>query len=704
MPVYFAAPTFLRQGVVAGFVLSGPDWAGTPPGTGATVSFPFYVTDIVVSGVTIHIATGYQHWVNIGGDVYSYVQQNSDTPTIVATALRNAINAAPEGACTATSSGGVLTLTPRDNTGAAIACTASDGATTALTLFELTGNELIPAVSRGVLFAQGTLYRPAVPPTLPAAPASQQSWLYYNSGTGWYWGNTPMPTTFDDACVGWVVCNATSVIAFSSRKIGAGDEAVVLPGGPVAIGVGSSGYDAGVPPVVTFQAAETDTQLVLGNLAFASGLNTDGVDFASFILYYVDETVAPTLTLTAPMTSGATSMTASGPLPASVPGSVTFTFVVSGTYGGISVGPGYRHSISIGAATYVYDQQVEDTAAIVATELADVINAAPDANALATAVGATVVLTALQNTAGTVTCSASDGNVPATLTETMPSWVVIDQEIIQVDASNGSVVLRGQKASAAAAHLAGALVWPVAAMSQVFALPQFAYGTPAWPTVIGQIPFAGKALVAADCWVSNEIGPSPITTDCFTGFGPYALDSSGNPLAPDVAGFTAVVTTNISVAGQPYYQFSGTVTTGLAPANTAEIDVVMTDGGGVTAVAARFLAPFAASTVLNWKGPLVAQATSGASLTFTPTVVPLNVDGAPTVSLHTVAALTVAPLSVASVAATLGANTVDEVTRQVHCHPIVAPVLTGGQVPQWLTFYVSQDNGATTASQGNTLN
>jgi len=32
-------------------------------------------SDIVVGGVTIDIGTGYQHWVNIGGAVFSYVQE-----------------------------------------------------------------------------------------------------------------------------------------------------------------------------------------------------------------------------------------------------------------------------------------------------------------------------------------------------------------------------------------------------------------------------------------------------------------------------------------------------------------------------------------------------------------------------------------------------------------------------------------------------
>ena len=150
----------------------------------------------------------------------------------------------------------------------------------------------------------------------------------------------------------------------------------------------------------------------------------------------------------------------------------------------------------------------------------------------------TVVLTALQNTGGTVPCSASDANTPANLTESEPTYVTIDQEIVQVNAANGSAIARGVLGSTAAAHASGAKIWPVTEETMVFAIPLFSYGTPNWPTVVGQIPFAGQALVAASCWVANEIGPSPICTKCFTGQGPYAVDAEGNPLAPDVAGFT----------------------------------------------------------------------------------------------------------------------------------------------------------------------
>ena len=651
MAVYFTDPTIQRQGVVAGFVLSAPDYAGTPPETGAMVTWSFVNSDITVLGVKVNIGTGYQHWVNIGGAVFAYVQQqnsgqpnNTDSAAIVVAALANAINSAADALAMATAVGAVLELTPRQNTGAAITVTASASAypnNLAQTLFEITGNELVPTISKGLLFAQGTIYAPSVAPILPAAPASQQSWLFYSSGTGWYWKSSSTPNASDDACVGWVRTEATAVVAVSSRRIGTGEEAEIIPAGPGTLAMATSAAgDMGVPPAPSFAAAETSTQLLLGDLAFASAVNTAGIDFATFVLYYVSEATGTSLLLTAAMAAGDTALSASAALPHSTPGAVTFTFVALQA-GLIPIGPGYQHNIEIGAQTYAYVQQTEDTPAMIAQALANVINASPDPNAIATAVGATVVLSAAQNTGASVPCGASDGNTPQALIETMPTYVVIDQEIIQVNAANGSAIVRGQKGSTAAAHAVGAQVWPVLIMSQVFALPALAYGTPAWPTVVGQIPFTGNALVAADCWVANEIGPSPTTTECFSGQGPFAVDQYGQPMAPDVAGFTATVTTGIGIAGQPYYQFSGTVTMPLAMENTAEIDVVMTDANGTARTVYKCLGPFTANAVVNWASIPYPQPTSGPNLVFTPTVVPLNPDLAPTVSAHQPGVLTV---------------------------------------------------------------
>jgi uncharacterized protein YjbI with pentapeptide repeats len=654
VPVSFATPNILRQGVVAGFVLAAPDYSGTPEqAAGAAIYWNFSNANIVVGGVTIDIGTGYQHWVNIGGAVFSYVQEanslcynDTDTATIIVAYLANAINAAGFPLCTATASSQILTLTPRQNTGAAIPVTASTSAypnNMEQILFELSGNELVPTISLGVLFAQGQMYRPSVAPILPAAPASQQSWLFWNSGTGWYWKNSATPNTSDDACVGWVRTSATAVIAFSSSAIGTGEEAAIVSAGPAAIEMGGAG-DTGVPPAPTFNAAETSTQLLLGDLAFATMNNTAGIDFAMFNLYYVNETVGTPCKLSAAMGIPDTSLgVTGGPLAASVPGSVTFTFYAT-PQGALQIGPGYQHSIGIGAQTYSYVQQTEDTPSTIAQALANTVNAYADPNATAVAnpvLLGTVVLHAAQNTAAHVTCSASDGNAPGTLIETLASYVAIDQEIIQAQATNGSVIVRGQKGSVAATHSSGAKIWPVITTMIVFALPPLAYGTPAWPTVVGQIPFAACALVAADCWVANEIGPSPVTTQCYSGQGPYAVDANGIPLAPDVAGFTAAVTVGIEIGGLPYYQFNGTVQLALATGTTTEIDVAMVDANGTSRTVYKYFGPFTANETLNWASIPYPQPTSGAPLVFTPVVIPLNTDLTPTVSSQMPAALTV---------------------------------------------------------------
>jgi hypothetical protein len=703
MPVYFAAPEFSRAGVVAGFVLSAPDYSGTPPGVGRSISYTFRATNWTNGIIVLHFETGYQHWVVVGPATFGYMQRAGDTGDTVAAALANLVNGAADPLVTATSAGATLTLTPRQNTGAAIVCSASPSSSTALpntimpqTMWELNGDELVPAISQGILFAQGTMYAPAAAPVLPAAPNGRQSWLYYSSATGWYWGATPTPTTSDDACVGWVVTSGGSVIALSSRKIGVGPEAAIIPGGPVSAGIGSSGIDTSVPPAPTFQAAETNAQLTIGDLDFASADNTDGIDFASFILYYVDESVGTTNVLTAPLAPGATSMSAWHVLPASTPGSVTFTFMASGSVGPITIGPGYVHSIGIGALTYTYEQQVADTAALVATGLANAINAAADPNAMATAAGGTVVLTALQNTSARVTCSASDGNAPAPLMEYLPSYVVIDEEIIEVvNDPYGSTIVRGVKGSTMSTHAAGAKIWPVTAMTVVFALPQFTFGTAAWPTVIGQIPWGARSLVAADCWVANEIGPSPVTTECFTGAGPFAVDSLGNPLAPNVTGLTAsaALGTDTFVASG---QFNPPTLDAAAYANLMQVWVRITDHTTQALIAPDVvLTQPLATPHQTYQFPAIPLDMGGIRY-YDVMAWAVNGDGelsagAPSVTL-TVAAPQVTAVTGRQVPGSLIA---DPVTRLVSTTIGGTPTFLGNVVPQNASYWISQDGGAT---------
>jgi hypothetical protein len=81
------------------------------------------------------------------------------------------------------------------------------------------GSALTPTITKGALFAQGALYRPAAAPVLPPAPASRQSWLHYNSVGGFYWSQQPAPNVADDVGpIGWVVTDATNVVAVSRQE------------------------------------------------------------------------------------------------------------------------------------------------------------------------------------------------------------------------------------------------------------------------------------------------------------------------------------------------------------------------------------------------------------------------------------------------------------------------------------------------------
>jgi hypothetical protein len=72
---------------------------------------------------------------------------------------------------------------------------------------------LVPGITAGVLFAQGVGYAPAAAPTLPPAPASQTSYLFYNSVTEFYYQSSAVGASLGDALVGVVTTSASGVIA-----------------------------------------------------------------------------------------------------------------------------------------------------------------------------------------------------------------------------------------------------------------------------------------------------------------------------------------------------------------------------------------------------------------------------------------------------------------------------------------------------------
>ncbi len=72
---------------------------------------------------------------------------------------------------------------------------------------------LVPGITTGVLYAQGTCYPPTTAPTLSPAPASLTSYVFYNSASGFYYQSGAVGATFGDALVGIVTTSASAVIA-----------------------------------------------------------------------------------------------------------------------------------------------------------------------------------------------------------------------------------------------------------------------------------------------------------------------------------------------------------------------------------------------------------------------------------------------------------------------------------------------------------
>jgi len=87
---------------------------------------------------------------------------------------------------------------------------------------------LTPALSAGVLYAQGIRYAPQTPDPGPA-PASATSYLWYNSSTGFYYNLTGLPATTGDAYLGSVVTDATRVITVTPAAKMYGQISVTAP-------------------------------------------------------------------------------------------------------------------------------------------------------------------------------------------------------------------------------------------------------------------------------------------------------------------------------------------------------------------------------------------------------------------------------------------------------------------------------------------
>ncbi len=76
-----------------------------------------------------------------------------------------------------------------------------------------TSANLTPGLTTGILYAQGKRYAPSTAPALAAAPASQTSYLFYNSTSGFYYQTSAVGSAAGDALVGQVVASANAVTA-----------------------------------------------------------------------------------------------------------------------------------------------------------------------------------------------------------------------------------------------------------------------------------------------------------------------------------------------------------------------------------------------------------------------------------------------------------------------------------------------------------
>jgi len=89
-----------------------------------------------------------------------------------------------------------------------------NGVVTGFTLS--TSMSLIPGLSAGVLYAQGIRYAPAFAPSLSPAPASETSYLFYNSNSGFYYQSAAVGASSGDALIGQVMSGPTTVTSVSS--------------------------------------------------------------------------------------------------------------------------------------------------------------------------------------------------------------------------------------------------------------------------------------------------------------------------------------------------------------------------------------------------------------------------------------------------------------------------------------------------------
>lgn len=408
MPVFFTTPTFARAGVVASFVLTPPGldlvfnpffesgigwtWVNAYLDTSFYEPIDFCHSSIrlnlnaptaYVTEVTPHPVTPAQVY-DLAVDVFSTGwpgEQNIPPTTMPASWTNLGISGPhePTGTMelevqfwdatglTLISTVSVTTQTPTGGlwvtmSGSVTVPAGAAGMTILIVLsgeteqdwwldnvqLQLQQSAFVPDITIGVLFAQGTMYAPTLPPVLPAAPAptggalSLQSWLWYNSSTGFYWSSSSStPTTAGDAALGWVATNATGIAANSTRRIGSGLPQVITPVGPVTAPL--------VPPAPNVASATaTVAAVTVGAVAyyqfsgtFVNFSDTTNVGQVQVVMENITGTPfdVPIQTFFAPLVAGATVNWLSALMPTPTSGG-TLTFK-----------PAFRSSNLIGTVT-----------------------------------------------------------------------------------------------------------------------------------------------------------------------------------------------------------------------------------------------------------------------------------------------------------------------------------------------------------------
>jgi hypothetical protein len=81
---------------------------------------------------------------------------------------------------------------------------------------------MAPGIGKGVLFAQGAMWRPATPPIVPDVLGAGLWHLCYNTTHGLYWWASQYGQYDGDAYLGWAASDGTGVVAVSVTRLGDG--------------------------------------------------------------------------------------------------------------------------------------------------------------------------------------------------------------------------------------------------------------------------------------------------------------------------------------------------------------------------------------------------------------------------------------------------------------------------------------------------